>query len=516
MTAFEPPDFTYFTGLQFNPEIYENTLTDSAGALPINPTFNSVRAPIVYTDSIQRDTSNTINLFDAFPSVTSIIIGLQGMLFIFGEWVIAGATISGAGLPAIGFGDGSNDVVFTGVNAYIYGSSAIEMVSGLITDTVMRFEPTFTRLTTSLFEVVQGAVTTIEATATTTNLRNSISTIITTPLFKVVQGALTTIEATSAYTEFRNSSYFKITAPNIYFSPLGTWNAFSATNIRTSFFNPTLVEVYADTNCDFYAPRVSMKLAGASTSNGFDFRTNTSDPSITTSSIVASGGTTANTGTLTTTAAVQRLNTATLEVGNATPTAVNFKTNTAAPTTTTSSIVASGGTTAGTGTIVIDAAFLQLDTIRAGTMDFKTTTQTIQRLTNGNNGTSDGNYTEFGPPFFSYILTAGGNFNVNFASTAISTNGMIIIASASTGAGSLTMPSTQQRSGFRFYLYNQSTFTQTIQTTGNRFTGVGLARAGQASFTMATNTARLIISSSSPFTNEFASGLNTNMVVFTL
>ena len=484
MTAFEPPDFTYFTGLQFNPEIYENTLTDSAGALPINPTFNSVRAPIVYTDSIQRDTSNTINLFDAFPSVTSIIIGLQGMLFIFGEWVIAGATISGAGLPAIGFGDGSNDVVFTGVNAYIYGSSAIEMVSGLITDTLMRLEPTFTRLTTTLFEVVQGAVTTIEATA--------------------------------AYTEFRNSSYWKITAPNIYFSPLGTWNAFSATNIRTSFFNPTLVEVYADTNCDFYAPRVSMKLAGASTSNGFDFRTNTSDPSITTSSIVASGGTTANTGTLTTTAAVQRLNTATLEVGNATPTSVNFKTNTGAPATTTSSIVASGGTTAGTGTMVIDAAFLQLDTIRAGTMDFKTTTQTIQRLTNGNNGTSDGNYTEFGPPFFSYILTAGGNFNVNFASTAISTNGMIIIASASTGAGSLTMPSTQQRSGFRFYLYNQSTFTQTIQTTGNRFTGVGLARAGQASFTMATNTARLIISSSSPFTNEFASGLNTNMVVFTL
>jgi len=30
MTAFEPPDFTYFTGLQFNPEIYENTLTSVA------------------------------------------------------------------------------------------------------------------------------------------------------------------------------------------------------------------------------------------------------------------------------------------------------------------------------------------------------------------------------------------------------------------------------------------------------------------------------------------------------
>ncbi len=484
MTAFEPPDFTYFPGLQFNSAIYENTFTDSAGALPINPTFNSVTTPLVNTDNIQRDTSNTIHLFDGFPSVTSILIGLQGMLFIFGEWVIAGATISGAGLPAIGFGDGSNDVVFTGVNSFIYGSSAIEMVSGLITDTMMRLEPTFTRLTT--------------------------------PLFEVVQGALTTIEATEVYTEFRNSVYWKITAPNIYFSPLGTWSAFTSSSTLTSFYNPTLIQIYAQSLFNLYAPRVSMKLAGANTSNGFDFCTNTSDPSITTSSIVASGGTTTNTGTLTTTALVQRLNTATLEVGNAATTSVNFKTNTAAPTTTTSSIVASGGTTAGTGTMVIDAAFLQLDTIRAGTMDFKTTTQTIQRLTNGNNGTSDGNYTEFGPPFFSYVLTAGGNFNVNFASTAISTNGMIIIASASTGAGSLTMPSTQQRSGFRFYLYNQSTFTQTISTTGNRFTGPGLARAGQASFTMATNTARLIISSSSPFTNEFGSGLNTNMVVFTL
>ena len=160
MTAFEPPDFTYFPGLQFNPEIYENTLTDTA-TLPINPTFNSVTAPIVYTDSIQRDTATTIHLFDAFPSVTSILIGLQGMLFIFGEWVIACATISGAGLPAIGFGDGSNDVVFTGVNAYVYGSTAIEIVAGLITDTVMRLEPTFA--------YIQSATTTI---------RNASSTII--------------------------------------------------------------------------------------------------------------------------------------------------------------------------------------------------------------------------------------------------------------------------------------------------------------------------------------------------
>ncbi len=33
MTAFEPPDFTYFTGLQFNPEIYENALTATSGVV---------------------------------------------------------------------------------------------------------------------------------------------------------------------------------------------------------------------------------------------------------------------------------------------------------------------------------------------------------------------------------------------------------------------------------------------------------------------------------------------------
>jgi len=165
----------------------------------------------------------------------------------------------------------------------------------------------------------------------------------------------------------------------------------------------------------------------------------------------------------------------------------------------------------------INSTRINLDTIQAGTMDFKTNNTTIQRTTNGNNGTVDGLYTEFGPPFISYVMSAAGSFTISFSSTSLCTNGMIIIASASTGAGTLVMPSTQQRSGFRFYIYNQSNFTQTISTTGNRFTGPApLSRTGQSSFTMLTNTARLIISSSSPFTNEFGSGLNTNMVVFVL
>ena len=495
MTAFEPPDFTYFSGLQFNPSIYENTLTETI-SIPSNPTFNSVTTPDLFTDNIQRDTATQIHLFDAFPSVNTIIMGISGMFYFFGSIVITGGAILANGASTIAFGDGSVDAVVSGLLTYIQGSTAIDMTCG----SKIRIEPTLAYIR-SATTTIQNASSTILASFTSSTIRFTIA------LLEVVQGATTTMSLTEASTTFRNTTDWAVMSPvSILKDQLGN-NRLYITSTFTNFTNTSIRIFSGVIECIPFSP---------ATAFSFNFKTNTADDTITTSSIVASGGTTANTGTLTTTALVQRLNTATLEVGNATPTSVNFKTNTAAPTTTTSSIVASGGTTAGTGTLVIDAAFLQLDTIRAGTMDFKTTSQTIQRLTNGNNGTSDGNYTEFGPPFFSYILTAGGNFNVNFASTGISTNGMILIASASTGAGSLTMPSTQQRSGFRFYLYNQSTFTQTISTTGNRFTGPGLARAGQASFTMATNTAKIIISSSSPFTNEFGSGLNTNMIVMPL
>jgi hypothetical protein len=37
------------------------------------------------------------------------------------------------------------------------------------------------------------------------------------------------------------SNYFKITSPLIYFSPLGTWSAFTCSQTLTSFYNPALV-----------------------------------------------------------------------------------------------------------------------------------------------------------------------------------------------------------------------------------------------------------------------------------
>ena len=496
MTAFEPPDFTYFSGLQFNPSIYENTLTETGtSTLPLNPTFNSVTTPDLFTDNIQRDTATQIHLFDAFPSVNTIIMGISGMFYFFGSIVITGGAIVANGVSTIAFGDGSVDAAVSGLITYIQGSTAIDMTCG----SKIRIEPTLAYIR-SATTTIQNASSTILASFTSSAIG------FTTALLQVVQGATTTMSLTEASTTFRNTTDWAVFSPvSILKDQLGN-NRLYITSTFTNFTN-TSIRIFAGViECIPFSP---------ATAFSFNFKTNTADDTITTSSIVASGGTTANTGTLTTTALVQRLNTATLEVGNATPTAVNFKTNTAAPTTTTSSITASGGTTAGTGTLVIDADLLQLDTIRAGSMDFQTTAVGMTRLTQGNNGTSTGSMFEYGGTSLVYIIPVGGSFNVAFNTYGLPNHGVVLIGAAS-GAGTLNMPSNNQRAGLTFIIYNQSLFTQTIATTGNRFTGPGLTRAGQTSFTMATNSARMIRSFSSSVTTDFASGLGTNMAVFPL
>jgi hypothetical protein len=413
MTAFEPPDFTYFAGLQFNPSIYENTLTDSAGSLPINPTFNSVTTPLVNTDSIQRDTATTIHLFDAFPSVTSILIGLQGMLFIFGEWVITGATISGAGLPAIGFGDGSNDVVFTGVNASIYGSSTIEMISGLITDTIMRLEPTFTRLTT--------------------------------PLFEVVQGALTTIEATEVYTEFRNSSYWKITAPNIYFSPLGTWSAFTCSSTLTQFYNATKVAFAGPTlenNCNTTLIRSgTVEFDSGNAGLGqvdINFKTSAANPSVVSANITSSGGTALPLG------GVLEFNVRTLD-NNATLYNVNSTTTTFNA----NVYIASSGALFGAGS--------------AGNLI----------LFNGD-GCSN---------------TGATTFNgLNSASNP--TNSVLFVQFSKVAATTCNL-STTHRDGFIWYLVNQGQATCTVNYATAQIFGPGLTRGGTTTCSIASGGARM-------------------------
>ena len=263
----------------------------------------------------------------------------------------------------------------------------------------------------------------------------TISTIITTPLFQIIQGATTTLNMIEASTDFINTSYFKITAPNIYLSPLGTWWGVSSTATVTSLYNPTLVEMYADTQCIIYAPTVSMKLAGTNTSDGFNFCTNTSDASVTTSSIVATGGTTANTGTLTLTA------------------------GTSAITGTTTNLSAT--TTNVSGTLNATSA-----TVNLGSSSSTTTVGNLLNITNGfyfGNGNltntsgyfiqtgSGGNYTSLGQ-------TAGTTGSVTFP-VAFGSGTPIVILTASTVNGNnnckvVLSTGTINTTGFNWASYN--------------------------------------------------------------
>lgn len=503
MTAFEPPDFEYFPGLNFNPEIYENPLTETGtSTLPTNPTFTSVSTPIVYTDQIQRYTASIINLFNS-PAVTAVYMGLASTLFNIGNVAIIGSNILPNGVGSIALGETAADTIIQALTCYIVADAAFELTSGA--STKVRVEPTLA--------YIKAATTTIRDAASNILASFTSSAIgFTTALLEVVQGATTTMSLTEASTLFRNTTDWAVQAPaTVIKDQLGTARLY-VTSTFMDFVNPLIRIGAGAISCIPLSP---------ATTFSFNFKTNTANDTITTSSIVASGGSTAGTGTLTTTALVQRLNTATLEVGNATPTAVNFKTNTAAPTTTTSSITASGGTTAGTGTMVIDADYLQLDTIQKATYDFETNGTTgIQRLTTGTNGTGLANFWEMGT---ATILIGGtGNWTYtgvnSFNSNAAPANAIyIIMANASNTLNSIYFADTNGRDGWRIIMYNQSAFTRTCQVaSGNRFTGPGLARAGQTTCTIASNAARMFISVSNASTTAFASGLTCNIVTFVM
>lgn len=131
MTAFEPPDFTYFSGLQFNPEIYENDLTETV-TLPPSPTFTSVSTPILYTNSIQRLTASIINLFNS-PIVTAIYLGGFSTFVYFGNLAVIAGTIAGNGaVSEIGFGDGTTDVVVNGLVLYLIADTMIQLQTPIL------------------------------------------------------------------------------------------------------------------------------------------------------------------------------------------------------------------------------------------------------------------------------------------------------------------------------------------------------------------------------------------------
>jgi hypothetical protein len=317
MTAFEPPDFEYFPGLQFNPEIYENTLTDTA-TLPINPSFNSVTAPIMYTDSIQRDTATQIHLFDAFPIVTDIIMGLQGMFFFFGSIVITGSAIIANGLPSIALGDGSVDAIVNGLITYIQGSTAIDMNCG----SKIRIEPTLAYIRSATTTIQNASATIIasftsalssvtgtefrvvsQTAATLASFTNSLislaSTAITlnTATFKVQAAGVDKFAQTAVLTVIENNTCsinqeVRVSTLNLGNSS-GTCNLKGQTNVQPGT---------GDTLTMFDSSNVrslQINTDATGTTMEMNFRNSTASPAVTTASIIVKGGTaTAFAGTM--------------------------------------------------------------------------------------------------------------------------------------------------------------------------------------------------------------------------
>jgi hypothetical protein len=312
MTAFEPPDFTYFSGLQFNPEIYENPLTETTSAiLPPNPTFTSVSTPIVYTDQIQRYTASIINLFNS-PAVVAVYMGLASTLFNIGNVAIIGSNILPNGVSQIALGETASDTIIQALTCYIVADAAFELTSGA--STKVRVEPTLA--------YIKAATTTIRDAASNILASFTSSAIgFTTALLQVVQGATTTMSLTEASTTFRNTTDWAVMSPvTILKDQLGNFRLY-VTSTFTNITNASIRIFSAEIECIPFSP---------ATTFSFLFKTNTADDTITTSSIVASGGTTALTGTITTTAATTTMVGGTLNLNQTS--AIN-QTNTAATTT---------------------------------------------------------------------------------------------------------------------------------------------------------------------------------------
>ena len=305
MTAFEPPDFTYFTGLQFNPEIYENTLTESV-TLPPNPTFTSVSTTNLFTNNIQRLTAGIVNLFNS-PAVSALFLGGLATQINLGNLLITGSSIVGNGTTEIGFGDGSIDAVVSALTLFLLGATAIQ-------------------LQTPLFKLIQGATTMIECTETNFRMRSADGWSARAPLTQLGDGiGGTQWYSQSTFTHIINAGKIALFTPNI------NLQAFSASNIVNLNFNSSFV-----------------------------------NDSVIASSLVATGGTaTALQGTLTASAAVFRVNSTNFTCNSApsaAPFDFNFFTSTTNPTIQSANIEVSGGTaTANQGTITIASNITNLN-----------------------------------------------------------------------------------------------------------------------------------------------------------
>lgn len=185
------------------------------------------------------------------------------------------------------------------------------------------------------------------------------------------------------------------------------------------------------------------------------------------------------------TAPLIRFNTGTLEIGNATPTSVNFMTNPSLPNVSTSSIVASGGTTANTGTMTITNATLNLNS-SVGT-DFNNTRVRLTGTSPLYGDTSgSGDYL----PLFDVNLCTHITGAITLTMSSVTRESMFIIPWGTATSFTITLNTSAVRDGSTFHIYNFGTGTITVFGGSGRMFGNGYTVGGQGSIALGSGVGR--------------------------
>lgn len=278
---------------------------------------------------------------------------------------------------------------------------------------------------------------------------------------------------------------------------------------RFSFF-ASIVEWY-QTSIVFWSKALTESLLLDIGSTAYrvamNFRTSTSPSStgVTTASIIATNGTTAGTGTLTTTCAKSITKSGTgntaLEITPATNlSTIDFKSS-SANNTITASIIASGGTaTALSGTLDINASTID---VNGTTLNMNATTTAFPT------GTS---ITLSSPSSGGYPFYDGGNKCVTISSATTIDNfttvyDTLFVVPHSNGTNftiSLKGVATDVNTGNVFRIFNNGSSSVTVATTNstNRLVGPAIARNGNFTYTLASN-ASIRVQTIKPSGNPF-------------
>lgn len=356
----------------------------------------------------------------------------------------------------------------------------------------------------------------------------TISTIFTTPLFEVIQGSTTTLNMIEASTDFINTSYFKVKAPNIYLSPLGTWAALTCNSSLTQFYNPTQVTVsspgYTQTGTLAELQATTTTITG-DTANLSSYTTN-----INGTLTAVSSPTTSISGTLITLSAVTvniggtttNLTAATTNISGSLLTAISTPTTTVTGTTTNLNATTKniGGVTTNISSTTT-AVSSPTTTITGTTTNLNATTTNIGGTTLNMNSTTTAfpdttSLTFFstngGYPFYDsgnrYILVSGATTISNFTTT-FDTLFVVPYTNGTTFQISLQGTAGNVNSGNSFRIFNNGSAAITIATSNStsRLVGPAIARVGASSYSLGSNGSvriQTLIPSGSPFNQTAA------------